>query len=124
MNVHTVQPHPYSPDYQAMGDCRTCGHLEDSPLHRLPEPDRGARALAERLETEVHGGFNRPFCQNCENDADALLGKTGLFIADVRKHEPGIDWLPDHGAAGLTCSCGWKPLHPFESYFSHIGAAQ
>ena len=27
------EPHHYSPDYMAMGDCKICGHVEDSPLH-------------------------------------------------------------------------------------------
>ena len=34
-----VKPHLYSPDYQAMGDCRTCGRLERDPIHAPPEGD-------------------------------------------------------------------------------------
>jgi hypothetical protein len=29
-----IQPHTYSPDYQAMGDCRVCGHGPDATAHR------------------------------------------------------------------------------------------
>lgn len=44
--VTGIQPHIYSPDYQAMGDCRVCGHERDKPWH-----DLAARpaARAERL---------------------------------------------------------------------------
>jgi hypothetical protein len=28
-----VKPHIYAPDYQAMGDCRVCGHEENKPWH-------------------------------------------------------------------------------------------
>jgi len=28
-----VTPHIYMPDYQAMGDCRVCGHAENQPWH-------------------------------------------------------------------------------------------
>jgi len=35
-----ITPHIYSPDYQAMGDCRVCGHQQDKPWHTLPRPDR------------------------------------------------------------------------------------
>lgn len=32
----TIWPHTYSPDYQAMGDCRVCGHEQDKPWHSPP----------------------------------------------------------------------------------------
>lgn len=28
-----VKPHHYFPDYMAMGDCVTCGHVQESPIH-------------------------------------------------------------------------------------------
>lgn len=28
-----IVPHIYSPDYQAMGDCRVCGHEQNQPWH-------------------------------------------------------------------------------------------
>lgn len=28
-----IKPHIYSPDYQAMGDCRVCGHCQEKPWH-------------------------------------------------------------------------------------------
>lgn len=34
------QAHAYVPDAMAMGDCRTCGHVADSPQHEAPkQPD-------------------------------------------------------------------------------------
>jgi hypothetical protein len=32
-SVPGVEPHIYSPDYQAMGDCRVCGHAHNKPWH-------------------------------------------------------------------------------------------
>jgi hypothetical protein len=32
--IQQIEPHIYSPDYQAMGDCRVCGHGQDKPWHR------------------------------------------------------------------------------------------
>lgn len=37
-----IKPHLYSPDYQAMGDCRVCGHDRDKPWHSMTSPDRGS----------------------------------------------------------------------------------
>lgn len=31
-----ILPHLYMPDYQAMGDCRVCGHGLDKPWHVAP----------------------------------------------------------------------------------------
>lgn len=28
-----IEPHIYMPDYQAMGDCRVCGHQQKKPWH-------------------------------------------------------------------------------------------
>ena len=30
---NTIEPHIYMPDYQAMGDCRVCGHEQNKPWH-------------------------------------------------------------------------------------------
>lgn len=40
---NVVQPHSYSPDLMAQGDCRTCGQVQESPVHAtvLPEPAPG-----------------------------------------------------------------------------------
>jgi hypothetical protein len=35
----TVQPHAYSPDAQAMGDCRGCGHSRAKPWHTDTSPE-------------------------------------------------------------------------------------
>ena len=32
------KPHYYRPDYMAMGDCKVCGHVKESPLHIGKEP--------------------------------------------------------------------------------------
>ena len=31
--ISEIKAHLYSPDYQAMGDCRVCGHGMDHPAH-------------------------------------------------------------------------------------------
>ena len=32
--IEKIAPHHYSPDYQAMGDCRICGlQRDDNPAH-------------------------------------------------------------------------------------------
>lgn len=31
--VREIEPHKYSPDHQAMGDCKYCGRLQDDPIH-------------------------------------------------------------------------------------------
>jgi len=33
LGAGVAEPHTYSPDYQAMGDCRTCGRVERDPIH-------------------------------------------------------------------------------------------
>jgi hypothetical protein len=48
-----IEPHAYSPDYQAMGDCRVCGHQQDRPWHathqRLPADWEQDKAETSRL---------------------------------------------------------------------------
>lgn len=41
MALGDITPHAYSPDYQAMGDCRICGHTR-------ADCDRIQATLAER----------------------------------------------------------------------------
>ena len=36
-----VKPHIYIPDYQAGGDCRICGHVEDNPIHGTGRQSEG-----------------------------------------------------------------------------------
>jgi hypothetical protein len=43
-----LAPHYYSPDYQAMGDCRVCGNVQDSWTHW----SSGARSEIARLTAE------------------------------------------------------------------------
>lgn len=33
-DLFQARPHRYSPDYEAMGDCKICGHVADAPHHR------------------------------------------------------------------------------------------
>jgi hypothetical protein len=53
-DTSTVQPHAYSPDAQAMGDCRVCGHSRAKPWHTDTSTVRAAidplAGLAERLD--------------------------------------------------------------------------
>ena len=44
----TIRPHLYMPDYQAMGDCRICGHDQDKPWH-ISMPESPLRDLARKL---------------------------------------------------------------------------
>jgi hypothetical protein len=48
-----VEPHAYIPDYQAMGDCAVCGHVQESPLHirpiRIEIPNKPEPTHAEKL---------------------------------------------------------------------------
>jgi hypothetical protein len=32
--VNSIKPHIYCPDYQAIGDCRICGHRQNVPWHQ------------------------------------------------------------------------------------------
>lgn len=49
--VETITPHSYVPNYQAMGDCRVCGHGPDAAHHRSSAGSVKERcaALAERF---------------------------------------------------------------------------
>ncbi len=54
-----IEPHIYSPDYQAMGDCRICGHDSEKPWHQHtappPLPDSaGAGGEREALASFGH----------------------------------------------------------------------
>lgn len=59
--ANTIGPHHYVPDWEAMGDCATCGHAQSSRIHttttspRAPVQATGrgtgyAKATAEQLE--------------------------------------------------------------------------
>lgn len=72
-------PHPYSPDYQAMGDCKTCGRERDDPLHppvkgpdtrpRCPKCNAVVNVTASPLFPEVGSGR----CGNCHSDIQVRL---------------------------------------------------
>jgi hypothetical protein len=81
--------------------------------------DHGAKALAERLR-----GIGMPMGYNGPRTAAAILGPHGLFVEDVREHEPsfGPNTNPDYRVQVRTCSCGWVQTFPdHESFFDHIG---
>ena len=104
--------------------------------------DRGARALAERLERVLYwdtpGLGKDPILPEMvvyyERMAQNAMGTTGLFIADVTKHKPYArldralvegDYEDQRRVATLTCSCGWVQsfgMNGAESYFDHIGS--
>jgi hypothetical protein len=88
--------------------------------------DRGAKALG--LAVDRHNEEQEPFSPvHCNTGDDchlAILGTTGLFIADVTKHAPNIAWDRNDDAY-LVCSCGWDeetPTAEVASYYDHIGA--
>lgn len=62
------EPHPYSPDYQAMGDCLTCGRLERDPIHTPPEGEQTHPPFRSRELTEderhdmIYGGRRMVRC--------------------------------------------------------------
>ena len=82
------------------------------------KPDRGARALAERLHElvpERFQGYSGFTAYEAGLMTSEVLGKQGLFIADVSKHEPKhcpMDWI--------SCKCGYDQYAPRESYFDHL----
>ncbi len=39
-----IKPHSYVPSAQHMGDCRICGHVEDSPIHGTGRQSEGSNA--------------------------------------------------------------------------------
>jgi len=77
--------------------------------------DGNAKALAFALKDAVQWGDGSDM--TFDETATTVLGTTGLFIADVKKHEP----IPR--TDGMECLCGWKRTGKAESYFDHIGAA-
>lgn len=50
-----IKPHHYSPDYQAMGDCRVCGHGQKVPWHigEMPREQRIDESLAKQLQRSM-----------------------------------------------------------------------
>lgn len=49
----------------------------------------------------------------------AILGPTGLFIADLTKHEPTLE-IEDGQPDRLVCRCGGWTSEDGRSYFDHL----
>lgn len=86
---------------------------------------QGHQALAERAYLDRPPIGPRPIPQTpvvrkaWEAWVDRILGDHGVFIPDVREHEPNA------GVEGsVDCSCGWSEPHPIARYswWDHIGA--
>jgi hypothetical protein len=45
----TLEPHAYEPDATYMGDCRVCGHQQNSPMNTAFKQDLHLRPVAFRL---------------------------------------------------------------------------
>ena len=88
--------------------------------------DQGRSALAARLHSHTyHWGDTLPETEGHraihEENAAAILGEHGLFIADASKHEA-------EGALNaalqpfVTCSCGWNAYGklPDRLFLDHI----
>ena len=43
-----VRLHTYIPDWRFMGDCKICGHVEDSPVHLKEESKRWPKSLFDQ----------------------------------------------------------------------------
>ncbi|HLY15243.1 MAG TPA: hypothetical protein VKR24_12910 [Candidatus Limnocylindrales bacterium] len=80
--------------------------------------DRGATALAVRLNGKEIPKLGHDLVPL----AEAILGASGLFIADVTKHEPMIvlDREDDDHVVEpmIRCTCGWRQVQ--DSYFDHL----
>jgi hypothetical protein len=66
--------HVYSPDYQAMGDCRVCGHDQHQPWH-----------LLEKFKIE-HDGFEGVVIgqyKTLEGKRGVVLQQTGTKVVHV-----------------------------------------
>jgi hypothetical protein len=72
-----LAPHYYSPDYQAMGDCRVCGNVQDS----WPHWSSGARSEIARLTAE----------RDAEREARKRLADfiARLAVIDIEDLSPG-----------------------------------
>lgn len=85
--------------------------------------DRGAKALAERLWGTDTDGLS---LATYKEHAAAILGPTGLFVADVTAHEPTLANIPfPTDDPWIGCSCGWNREGTLtEPYFDHLGGTQ
>lgn len=84
-----IKPHIYSPDYQAMGDCRVCGHGQDKPWHdqaltKTLSADRDAIArealqsaqVALEAALEMHGPDHAGLWLSAINKIDRALTRS------------------------------------------------
>jgi hypothetical protein len=79
--------------------------------------DRGAKALAERIHASCYQSTTQHSSDAHETSAALWLGEHGLFVEDVREHEPVAY---DSGLMG--CRCGWRRNTGIgEPFFDHIG---
>jgi hypothetical protein len=78
--------------------------------------DRGAKALAERIHASCYPSTTQHSSDAHETSAALWLGERGLFVEDVREHEPLV---PAVGVL-LHCTCGYV-VGFSESFYSHIG---
>jgi hypothetical protein len=94
----------------------------------MTQPDpQGARALAERLHRTQTGHIPDDDLSCCRGSAYSLwasevLSDHGLFIVDVREHEPTYATRSvgdGRRETSIICACGWV-RGPGESYFDHI----
>ncbi|MEY9493710.1 hypothetical protein [Bradyrhizobium elkanii] len=80
--TYGIQLHLYSPDLQAMGDCRVCGHGRDKPWH-----------LHTRYRIE-HDGFEGVGIGHYTT----LEGKQGVVLQQINTrvvHVYGRQWLKE-----------------------------
>lgn len=75
-----IELHNYSPDYQAQGDCRICGHDRDQPWHR------GTRYRIEhdQFEGDVIGSY-----KTREGREGVVLQQVGTRVV----HVYGRQWI-------------------------------
>jgi len=67
-----IEAHRYSPDAMAMGDCRKCGHVADSLVHKQSMSDI-EQALAEALREANRFGFAELLMDNGDKMVPADL---------------------------------------------------
>lgn len=65
--VPKIQLHDYSPDPQAQGDCRQCGHEQNRPWHRLTR----------------YRNINDGFVGLVIGEYETLEGKQGVVLQQV-----------------------------------------
>ncbi len=60
----TIKDHYYMPDYQAMGDCRACGHEQNKPWH-IGEVS-SVKDRIKRVDESLAKQLERSIRLNCE----------------------------------------------------------